>query len=155
MQSPGGCNSRRDIPALAFCELTKTSKLPLPARYPKELKSFADHLRKRRYDLKLSQHQVAKIIGVSIDTITYWENDRSQPTLMNMPKIVSFLGYSPLNFEVKTLGDQIKYLRILKGLSQKKLAELLDVDPSTLATWEQNKGRLDKKKLMILLKQKS
>jgi transcriptional regulator with XRE-family HTH domain len=144
-----------DIPALAFCELTKTSKLPLPARYPKELKTFADHLRKRRYDLKLSQPQVAKIIGVSIDTITYWENDRSQPTLMNMPKIVSFLGYSPVIMDVKTIGDKIKNLRIQNGLSQKKLAELLDVDPSTLASWEQNKRSPDMKKLMILLKQLS
>ena len=135
--------------------MTKTSKLPLPARYPKELKSFADHLRKRRYDLKLSQPQVAKIIGVSTDTITYWENERSQPLLMNIPKIVSFLRYSPFNIEAKTIGDQIKNLRFQKGLSQKKLAELLDVDPSTLASWEQNKGRSDKKKLMILLKQKS
>ena len=120
-----------------------------------ELKTIADHLRKRRYDLKLSQPQVAEIIGVSTDTITYWENDRSQPTLMNMPKIVSFLGYSHVNFEVKTLGGQIKNLRIQKGLSQKKLAKFIDIDPSTLATWEHNKGRPDKKKLMILLKQLS
>ena len=98
---------------------------------------------------------MAKIIGVSIDTITYWENDRSQPTLMNMPKIVSFLGYSPFIIEAIAIGDQIRNLRIQKGLSQKKLAKFIDIDPSTLATWEHNKGRPDKKKLMILLKQLS
>jgi transcriptional regulator with XRE-family HTH domain len=135
--------------------LTKTSKLPLPARYPKELKTFADHLRKRRYDLKLSQPQVAKIIGVSTDTITYWENERSLPLLMNIPKIVNFLGYSPFIIEAKTIGDQIKNLRIQNGLSQKITAKLINIDPSTLATWEQNKGRPDKKKLMILIKQLS
>ena len=138
---------------MAFCELTKTSRLPLPDKYPKELKSFADHLRKRRYDLKLSQSQVAKIIGVSTDTITYWENKRSHPLLMNVPKIVKFLGYSSFNIDVKTIGDQLRNHRLQNGLSQKKLAKLLDVDPSTLASWEQNKRSPNMKKVEMFLKE--
>ena len=97
--------------------------------------------------MKLSQPQVAKIIGVSTDTITYWENDRSQPLLMNIPKIVSFLGYSPFIIEAKTICDQIKNLRIQKGLSQKIMAKLINIDPSTLAAWEQNKRGPDMKKV--------
>jgi DNA-binding XRE family transcriptional regulator len=89
----GDYNIRMGIPVLAFCELTSISKLPLPAKYPNELKTIADHLRKRRFDLKLSQSQVAKFIGVSNDTITYWENERTHPQVTFVPKIIGFLGY--------------------------------------------------------------
>ncbi|WP_244278826.1 helix-turn-helix domain-containing protein [Pedobacter suwonensis] len=34
---------------------------------------------KKRVELKLLQSDLAKILGVSSDSITYWENNRSKP----------------------------------------------------------------------------
>ena len=115
-----------------------SGKLRLPAKYPKELNTIADHLRKRRFDLKLSQPQVAKMIGVSTDTITYWENGRFVPKVMFTPQIIGFLGYNPFQIDTDTLGGKVKHYRYQKGLSQKRFAKLIGVDPSTIKSWEEN-----------------
>jgi transcriptional regulator with XRE-family HTH domain len=129
---------RREIPVWAFCEMIIQGKLPRPAKYPKELMTIADHLRKRRYDLKLSRLQVAKIIGVSTETITNWENERKAPQIKFFPKIIEFLGYNPYRIDISTQGGRIKFYRYQKGLSQRGLAKLLRVESSTIKTWEKN-----------------
>jgi len=42
-------------------------------------------------DMGLFQKNVAKIIGVSTDTITNWEKGRTKPSLKNLGKIMQFL----------------------------------------------------------------
>ena len=59
-------------------------------------------------DLKLFQSDVAKIFDVSTDCVTYWENNRSTPQIIFYPKIIEFLGYSPLDFDETTLSGRIK-----------------------------------------------
>lgn len=141
-----------DIPALAFCNVTIQCKVPLPKKYPKELKSIGDHLLKRRFDLKLSQPQVAKIIGVTTDTITFWENRRTRPQIQFSGKIIEFLGYNPCQIDVKTFGGKLKKCRLLYGLSQRKLAKLLKIDPSTVADWEENRSKPQRSKEDKILK---
>ncbi len=46
-------------------------------------------------DLRLEQKEVAKIIGSKECTITNWENNKTQPHIRFIPKIVDFLGYVP------------------------------------------------------------
>jgi len=41
--------------------------------------AIGEKIRNRRIELKLLQKDVAKIIGVSEDTITFWENNRATP----------------------------------------------------------------------------
>jgi len=55
-------------------------------------------------DLRQFQSDVAKIFGVSTDCVTYWENNRSAPQIIFYPKIMEFLGYSPLDFDKITLS---------------------------------------------------
>jgi len=43
---------------------------PLNPAYPKEFKTVGDHLHKARLDRGLSQPQVPKVIGVTINCIT-------------------------------------------------------------------------------------
>jgi DNA-binding XRE family transcriptional regulator len=95
-------------------------------------------IKKRRIELKLLQKDVAKILKVSTDCITYWENRRSIPQIQYAPRIIQFLGYNPYPFEIETLGGRIKYYRLLHGLSHKKLGEILYVDASTIGAWETN-----------------
>lgn len=108
--------------------------------YPKELKTYRDHLRKKRLDLNLFQHQVAKLINVTTDSITNWELNRSEPSLNQIPKIISFLEYTPDINE-----NPIKKYRIEKGISQKELAKILKIDPTTLSRIERDKGNRVKK----------
>ena len=83
------------------------------------------------------------MIGVSTDTITFWENERFPPKVMYAPKIIEFLGYNPYKIETKTLGGRVKMFRHLKGLSQKKFAKIMCVDPSTIKSWEENEFNPD------------
>lgn len=114
------------------------SSLPKPLKYPKELFSISDHIRKRRLDLKLSQLAVARIIGVTEDTITFWENDRAEPRISIIPALLRFLGYNPYPIDASTFGGKIKEFRYFNGLSKKRLASMLNVDASTITTWEEN-----------------
>ena len=123
---------------LAFCDVECGSPMPKHPKYPEELVDISDHLRKRRLDLKLSQRAVAEIFSVSEDTITYWENERSMPQISFMPKIIRFLGYNPYPIDTSTFGGKIKEFRYLNGHSKKRLAARLNVDPSTITTWENN-----------------
>ncbi|MEI6575090.1 MAG: helix-turn-helix transcriptional regulator [Bacteroidota bacterium] len=106
--------------------------------YPANPKTIGEHLRKRRYDLKLTQAQVAKIIGVTEDSITYWENERYFPQIQYYKKIIDFLGYNPFEFEIKTCGDKLKHYRYINGLTQRDLGKLIGIDPSTIAALENN-----------------
>jgi len=113
---------------------------PLNINYPANPKTIGEHLRKRRYDLHLTQAQVAKIIGVSEDSITYWENERSYPQVQYYKKIIDFLGYNPFEFEIKTWGDKLRHYRYINGLTQKALGQLTGIDPSTINSWENYKS---------------
>lgn len=130
------CNHRSAIPALAFCGFDVTGSLPKGNKYPKSLITIGDHLRKCRMDLSLFQCDVAEIIGVSEDCVTYWENGRSTPQIQHIPKIIQFLGYNPAPFELKTLGDKVRDYRLKHGLSHKKFGKIIGVDASTISSWE-------------------
>lgn len=57
-----------------------------------------------------------------------------------MPKIIKFLGYELLESNATTLGEKIRQYRVQKGLSLRKLAKELGVDPGTLARWERGES---------------
>ena len=130
-----GCKNRTGIVSLPICNVVLSAPKPDRKPYPKELKTYGDHLRKKRLDLNLSQSQVAKIINVTTDSITNWELNRNEPNLNQIPKIVSFLCYSPIITE----NPLTKY-RLERGLSQKKFAEILEIDPTTLSRLERGTG---------------
>ena len=115
-----------------------TPKSAFKAGYPAFPKTIGEHIRKRRMDLGLFQKEVAEIVGTSIDCITFWENDRSQPQIHFYPKIISFLGYYPFE-EVDSLSGRITKYRHLNGLTYKQLGKVLGVDGSTVASWEAGK----------------
>ena len=131
--------------SLPICNIVLKAIKPERKPYPKELITYGDHLRKKRLDLNLSQPQVAKIINVTTDSITNWELNRGKPILTFIPKIISFLGYTPTFNEIS-----IKQYRIQKGISQKELAEILNIDPTTLSRIERGSERISEKIKMKL-----
>ncbi|MCL4511355.1 MAG: helix-turn-helix domain-containing protein [Bacteroidetes bacterium] len=82
--------------ALPFCHFEKTTKKALPKGYPKDLKTIGDHVRKRRLDLKLTQKEVAAILGVDECTVWNWEKNRTRPLPSLIARISEFLA-CPVN----------------------------------------------------------
>lgn len=122
--------------ALPCCYLTlKTGKPHNPA-YPEDLTTLSDHIRKRRLDLGILQKDVAVIVNAITLTVTNWEKNRTSPRLYLLPKIIKFLGYDPLQSNATTLCERLKEYRIQKGLSLRRLAKELGIDPGTLANLE-------------------
>ncbi len=107
--------------------------------YPRTLRTLGDHLRARRLDLGLLQKEMAQELEVSKDTVRNWEADRVQPTAWQFPGIVRFLGYLPWG-PAEAIADRLVFYRRVNGLSQRRLAEVLGVDPTTVARWEDGRG---------------
>lgn len=64
-----------------------------------------------------------------------------------LPTIIELLGYVSFELANETIGDKIKAYRHEHGLSQRKLAESLFVDKTTIKDWECNKHKPNKKLL--------
>jgi transcriptional regulator with XRE-family HTH domain len=122
------------IPALPFCRTSLETQWK-KSDYPSEIKHLGDHIRRRRIDLNLCKKEVAAQIGVDAETIKNWELGRCSPYFRSLPAIMNFLGWDPRP-ACRTVGEALKRYRTGRGISQKELAGLLKVDPSTVAKWE-------------------
>jgi len=115
--------------------------MPPPRKYPRELRTLGDHLRKARLDRGLWQEHVAADLGVSVSTLLNWERNHTRVQTRFMPKVVAFLGYDPRG-ETDRLGERIRALRERQGLSQVALAAKLGLNASTVVAWERGRVRL-------------
>lgn len=86
----GRSKTRTDTPALPFCHCLLKAKKPRDPRYPTELRTIGDRLRGRRMDLGLRQKDVAKLLGVTEDSVCYWENGRVRPSRSMLTKLIEF-----------------------------------------------------------------
>ncbi len=102
--------------------------------------------------MKLLQSEVAKILNVSPDCITYWENNRAQPHVSYYPRIIEFLGFLPFEFDTSTFVGRLKTYRLIKGLSHRQLGKVLNVDATTIWGWESGKRKPQKGMLVNLNK---
>ncbi len=91
-------------------------------------------------DLGLLQREVAERIGVDETTIYHWERQRTLPEIRFIAPIIEFLGYDPLP-QPKSFPERLKTYRLRMGLSQRKLAEKLGIDPGTLGGWESERHK--------------
>ena len=51
------------------------------------IKTFCDRLKTLRIEKKLSQPELAKLVGVSNGMISFWENGINEPTITNLVKL--------------------------------------------------------------------
>lgn len=109
-----------------------------PTKIPQLLKTWGDHLKKRRLELRLTQEQTARLLGVAIGTFRYWEDNVCHPRPMFIPRIVTFLGYIPPFVASETIGQKIRLYRLVHGLSKENFAPLVRVHPSTVKRWEES-----------------
>lgn len=101
-------------------------------------------------ELGLTQQAVARRFGCDTTTVHNWEINKTLPMLYLLPKVIEFLGYFPTLLSSQTLGQKIVTYRMLQGLSQKELASLLGIDPSTLGRIEHDKNQVNKRILKQL-----
>ena len=110
-----------DMVAVTFPQVELIGQKPSNPAYPEGLLTIGDHIRKRRLDLGLFQKDVAKIIGTSTDSITFWEKGRHHPALSWYPAIIQFLGYVP--FEIgETAAEKFLAYRKIRGISRLQAA---------------------------------
>jgi DNA-binding XRE family transcriptional regulator len=63
-------------------------------------------MRRTRLDLGHRQKDVAQIIGVTTDSVTNWEKNRSSPSLLFIPRITRFLSYMPYDTSTLAFKDR-------------------------------------------------
>ena len=136
------------IPALAFFGIEL--KTVRPSQTIENPQVIGEHIKNRRLQLKLKQADVAKVFEICEDSITGWENGRSEPQIQFYPKIIKFLGYNPFPVNTENLGGRIKNYRITQGLSHKKFGQKIGVDASTISAWEEGKHKPTSKMTRIL-----
>jgi transcriptional regulator with XRE-family HTH domain len=116
-------------------------------KYPDILITWGDYIKTRRLDSKLTKRQLSLKFHVDDTTIYLWERNRVKPSLAQIPKIIEFLGRDPFEKKADSLAERIRDFRRVRGLSRKKLADQLKIDPSTLEGWETRKHQPTKKLL--------
>ena len=91
-----------------------------------------------RFDRGLLQKDVAQAIGVTVDTILNWELNYTEPSVAYYPKVMDYLGYCPIpnDADVTSLGALVHRHRIHRGLTLRKAAVQMGVDPGALSEWE-------------------
>lgn len=114
-------------------------------------KTLGEHIRRKRVKSNLFQKDVANTIGVSEDSITYWENNRAAPQIQFYPKIIDFLGYIPFEIDSNTFEGKIQLYRYLNGLSHKEMGKLLSVNATTIGAWETGKSKPNSKAKVVIL----
>jgi len=92
-------------------------------------------------ELGLLQKDIATLVGVDKTTVYNWERGYTKPPLRCLPKVLEFLGYDPSPIEPKTLGEQLLRYRRDRGITQKELAQLIGIDPTTLSRLERSNGK--------------
>jgi DNA-binding XRE family transcriptional regulator len=94
---------------------------------------------------------VPKRFGVDDVTIYLSEENRVKPSLAQIPTIIEFLGRNPFETAIENQGGRISEYRRAHGLSQKKLAQLLKVDQSSIGNSESAENQPSKRLFEKLL----
>jgi len=94
---------------------------------------------------------VADQLNVCEDSVTHWETNYSAPQIRLYPAIIAFLGYYPFLHETETLAGKLRQLRHCKGCNYKQMGSMLNVDGSTVRSWELQKHTPDLSKQSLIL----
>jgi transcriptional regulator with XRE-family HTH domain len=112
---------------------------PLPAGVLAVPITFADHLRRRRFDLGHSQDEAAAVIGICPDTLCDWETRGVLPAPAVLDAVEDYLGLCFVRW-TRAIGSRLKAWRKARGLDQPRAARRIGVCLETVTKLE--KGRL-------------
>lgn len=110
--------------------------------------SFSTRIAERRVQLKISQKELAKRIGVTPTRLNYWEKGKREPNMYYISAIAQALDVScdylleksenasvPSSIE-EAVGERIKMARLNKEYTQKQLADIIGVAKTTITGYE-------------------
>ncbi len=96
-------------------------------------------LRRARADAELRVDELARLIGVSRQTVTAWENGTSRPSPAVLRTLAGVLRMTTADLvPIREVDLRISDLRALAGLTQEQVAEHLGV--STTAVGDLERG---------------
>ena len=111
--------------------------------------AFPERLKELRKMANLTQIEIAEALNISQPAYVEWEKGRTQPTLDKVPLIAKVLNASIdyllqgapnesrlANFQGKTLGERLVFLRKNAGLTQAEVADRLKVGQNSYSNWE-------------------
>lgn len=102
--------------------------------------SIGKRIKCLRKEKGYTQENIAKRIGVAIQTIYKYENEIvTNIPLSTIEQLANILECTPaylMGWEEAFKPNRIKELRISKGITQHKLAEILGVSAQTVTHWE-------------------
>jgi len=138
---------------LPILPLNLTYPKPKHYKYPKDIVTVGDELRKTRMDRNLSQYAVAEMMGVNKNLVHEIELGKYGNTIYALHYVCIFLGYLPttLNIDTTTLRGKLFAHRIVYGLTYTALAKKVGLDKSTLARFE--RGRMAKEETIVKIEQ--
>ncbi len=108
----------------------------IPKQYDFAPKTLGEHIIKRRLFLGLTQAEVGKLFNVTPFTILNWEKGYTEPQIFQIPILIEFLGYDPINSISHSIAEHLLNKRRQLGWTQKTAARKLGVDPCTWSSWE-------------------
>ena len=125
---------------MPLCHFKITYPKPRPWSYPQSPQHIGEHIKKRRLDLGLLQHEAAEEMSVSPWTVINWESGETMPPVWYGTRIIKFLGSDPMP-EPESFAGRVWSLRWRLGLKQWELAEKLGVNQGTVSDWERGRCR--------------
>lgn len=117
--------------------MVKTVKKPPVSGFPWNPKTLGQHIFKKRIELGLTQFQVARQLGLGLQTISHWELEDNVPNISKYPAIINFLGYYPFTTD-ETEGGKIVRYRYENGISQKRFARMMKTSVAVVKMLESN-----------------
>lgn len=105
---------------------------------------FGEQLRTLRNSQKMTQKELADMLGISPSTIGMYEQNRRIPDIKTLTQIASIFEVSldtllTNNIEQnKSIGNFIRHLRVRHNLSQKDFGKLFDTSKSEISAYENN-----------------
>lgn len=105
----------------------------------------------------MSQQELADKCSLSRYSIMHYENNSSLPDLASCNKIAEGLNINPvllydnyLSFIATDYGQNIKKARLNINLTQKQLADKLNIKQSTISEWELKHNVPSRENFLIL-----
>lgn len=132
--------------------VTEAQKFVLQYPNPNEITNVPDKLRYYRYKNGFHQVDIAEYLGIERSSYAlYEEYEKDYYAPETIDRIAEFLGvcaYDLLDDYNKFIydgqGENIKKMRKYMNISQKELADMMNVDLCKVKRWEQNKVRMYK-----------
>lgn len=109
-------------------------------------------IKQAREEKGMTQAQLAKLLGISATAVVRYENNTRRPNIEMLKKISEVLD-KPIEFfiddsehshdksedtqEIRSVfSERLRYLRVMRGLQQKDVADALGLNPATYGMYE-------------------